>query len=198
MTMKSNKVGVASQRYCKICEKYISYKNYSHHLKTKKHSNNLLKNNDKNNDENNENNDKNKKLSNEVREPKVRFTKRKTKIGADRTSSATHGGDIRDSSLKLLPNPSWQKYPGEKHLKNYNYCGPGTRLDIRLDENNNPKPGEEPINKIDEACLKHDISYKEATDLKDKHVADVNLIHDLNSIKDLIWNEKLARTLIKI
>ena len=117
---------------------------------------------------------------------KTLYTTRKTKIGAD----------IRDSSTKLLPNPSWQKYPGEKHLKSYNYAGSGTRLDIRLDENNNPKPGEEPINKIDEACLKHDIAY-ESEDLKDRYVADVKLIHDLNSIKDLTWNEKLARTLIK-
>ena len=118
----------------------------------------------------------------EVQKNKV-YTKRK-------------GGDIRDSSTKLLPNPSWQKYQGEKHLKNYNYAGPGTRLDLRLDENNDPKPGEEPINKIDEACLKHDIAY-ESENLKDRHVADVKLIHDLNLIKELTFNEKLARTLIK-
>ena len=29
---------------------------------------------------------------------------------------------------------------------------PGTRLDIRLDENNIPKLGEEPINAIDHCC----------------------------------------------
>ena len=42
------------KKYCEICEKDISYKNYSHHIKTKKHINNLLKNNDKDNDKNND------------------------------------------------------------------------------------------------------------------------------------------------
>ena len=102
-------------KFCEICKKHLSYKNYSHHVKTKKHANNLLKNNDKNNDKNdNINNDKNNDKNDNINNDKNRklFTKRRTKIGAD----------IRDSSLKLLPNPSWQKYQGEKHLKNYNYA----------------------------------------------------------------------------
>ena len=58
------------------------------------------------------------------------------------------GGDIQKFSEKL-PGFVWAKYPKEKHLPSYNYLGPGTRLDIRLDESNIPKPGEEPINEID-------------------------------------------------
>ena len=73
---------------------------------------------------------------------------------------------------------------------------PGTRLDIRLDEDNNPKPGEEPINGIDAAALKHDIAYK-SEDIRDRHVADVNLIHDLNNLKNLTTKEKLQRGLVK-
>ena len=113
----------------------------------------------------------------EVQKNKV-YTKRK---GGD-IRDPPSGDDLVDPSTKLLLRPSWQKHPGEKHLKNYNNAGPGTRLDLRLNENNNPKPGEEPINKIDEACLKHDIAY-ESEDLNDRHVADVKLIHDLNIIK---------------
>ena len=37
-----------------------------------------------------------------------------------------------------------------EHLPSYNYLGPGTYLDIRLNKNNIPKPGEEPINAIDQ------------------------------------------------
>ena len=31
----------------------------------------------------------------------------------------------------------------------YNFLGPGTRLDLRLDENNKPLPDSLPVNKID-------------------------------------------------
>ena len=58
------------------------------------------------------------------------------------------GGDIQ-KFLSKLPGTPWAKYPGEKHLPGYSYCGPNTRLDIRLDENDSPKPGEEPINRVD-------------------------------------------------
>ena len=33
---------------------------------------------------------------------------------------------------------------------------PGTRLDIRLNKNNIPKPGKEPINAIDQLAYIHD------------------------------------------
>ncbi len=65
-----------------------------------------------------------------------------------------YGGDIQNflSNLHGLP---WTKYPGEKHIPGYNYSGLGIRLDIRLDENDSPKPGEEPINETDSVCLPH-------------------------------------------
>ena len=68
----------------------------------------------------------------------------------------SHGGDIA-AKLAKLPGFPWAKYPGEKHLPGYSYCGPGTRLDIRLDEHDQARAGEEPINAIDEACRLHDI-----------------------------------------
>jgi len=198
-----------TKKYCEICKTEVMSKNFSRHINSKKHAKKLEV--QKGGEEVRGDLEVQKggmevqkggeevqkggkevrgnlevqKGGKEVKSVKL-FTKRKEKIGAD----------IRDSSTKLLPNPSWQKYSGEKHLKNYNYAGPGTRLDLRLDENKNPKPGEEPINKIDEACLKHDIAY-ESESIKDRHVADVELIHDLNAIKNLTWNEKLARILIK-
>jgi hypothetical protein len=108
------------------------------------------------------------------------------------------GCDIA-AKLAKLPGTPWAKYPGEKHLPGYSYCGPGTRLDIRLDNQDNPNPGEEPINAIDEACRIHDIAYRSG-DLQQRHLADVKLIHALNSITgntSVSFKEKLASWLIK-
>jgi len=107
------------------------------------------------------------------------------------------GGDLQTKASKFLPKLPWAKYKGEKHLPKYNYCGPNTALDIRLDKNNKPKSGEEPVNAIDAACLKHDLAYK-SENIKDRHLADINLIHDLNSFKNLKLTEKMAKALIKI
>jgi hypothetical protein len=66
------------------------------------------------------------------------------------------------SFLSNLPGLPWAKYPGEKHIPQYQYCGPSTRLDIRLDNNDKPKSGEEPINRVDETCYQHDLAYRDA------------------------------------
>ena len=71
----------------------------------------------------------------------------------------------------LLDNFTNAKYQGEQHSLSfdprhmgqvYNYVGPGTRLDIRLDENLKPKHNEEPLNKLDKISLTHDLAYLKA------------------------------------
>ncbi len=84
------------------------------------------------------------------------------------------GGDLQQMISKLPDFLPWTKYPGEKHAKGYNYLGPGTRLDIRLDENDMPKEGEEPINGIDKIAYYHDLAYK-STDIKDRNKADQSI-----------------------
>ena len=105
------------------------------------------------------------------------------------------GGDLQQTICKG-PGLPWAKYQGEKHLPGYNYAGPCTSLDIRLDENDNPKPGEEPINKVDAAALKHDIAYR-AEDIRSRQKADIDLIQDLNEIKNPTFREKLDRAIVK-
>ena len=75
------------------------------------------------------------------------------------------GGDIQKFSSKL-PGFIWREYPGKKHAPGHSYLGPGTRLDIRLDENNIPKPGEEPINEIDRLAYIHDLAYQTSDDIE--------------------------------
>ena len=66
------------------------------------------------------------------------------------------------------------KFPTES----YSYLGPGSRVDIRLDDNDQPKPGEEPVSPTDELALHHDIAYRDAEKqdseiaLQMKHEAD--------------------------
>ncbi|ESO87074.1 hypothetical protein LOTGIDRAFT_154564 [Lottia gigantea] len=86
------------------------------------------------------------------------------------TPKTYFGSDIQ-KSLGSLPGFPWAKYPGEKHLPGHNYTGPGTRLDLRLDQNDKPKPGEEPGNRVDAAALKHDILYRNK-DITSRHEAE--------------------------
>ena len=48
------------------------------------------------------------------------------------------------------------------HIRGYNYCGPNTDLESRLAR------GEMPVNKLDFACMQHDIDYAESTDLNSR------------------------------
>ena len=110
-------------------------------------------------------------------------------------SLSEKGGDLQTISKKL-PDFPWSKYKGEHHLPGHQYAGPGTRLDIRLDENNHPNPGEEPINRVDQAALKHDIAYNNE-DIRSRQKADIDLIQDLNEIKKPTIGERIGRTLVK-
>lgn len=66
-----------------------------------------------------------------------------------------------------LLNTLINKLPVELHLPGgYRYCGPGTKLQKRLER------GDPGINKLDEACKQHDISYNNNKDLTDRHQAD--------------------------
>lgn len=61
------------------------------------------------------------------------------------------------------------KLPLELHIPGYNYCGPGTKLQRRLDR------GDQGINPLDEACKKHDIAYSQFKDINTRNIADREL-----------------------
>ena len=90
------------------------------------------------------------------------------------------GGDIQKFTSKLL-GFIWEKYKEEHHLPWYNYLGPNTLLDIRLDENYQPKSGEEPINAIDQLAYIHDLAYQKSDNISDRHEADIQMINCLNN-----------------
>ena len=106
-----------------------------------------------------------------------------------------NNGGIFDlqSALGKMPKFIWSKYPNEKHFYKfpfgaYSYLGPSTALNIRLDENDNPKPGEEPVSPTDQLALYHDIAYRDAerndpeSALQMKHEADKIMIEKLDQV----------------
>lgn len=75
----------------------------------------------------------------------------------------------QDKPLKRgsgLLNAFINKLPFEMHIPGYNYCGPGTKLQLRLSR------GDKGINKLDEACKAHDIAYNQSSNLSNRHEAD--------------------------
>ncbi|XP_065207593.1 uncharacterized protein LOC135836595 [Planococcus citri] len=87
------------------------------------------------------------------------------------TSSPTYGRGIINSMINNLPF--------EMHMPGYNYLGPGTKLEKRLNA------GSQPINKLDELAMNHDIAYSKSKNLDDRHAADYNL-------QEGAWNRVLA------
>jgi hypothetical protein len=86
--------------------------------------------------------------------------------------------------------------PFEKHLPGMRYCGPGTRLDLRLDEDGKPYPGNEPVDRVDEAALKHDLEYSKYEDLKHRNKADKQMLQDLINIEKPTRRERFERCIV--
>lgn len=92
-----------------------------------------------------------------------------------------------------LVNSIINNLPFEAHIPGYNYCGPGTRLQERLSR------GDKGVNKLDEACMYHDIAYTNYTDLSNRHSADLqlyNMAKKRMKSKDAGKGEKLASWLV--
>jgi len=90
------------------------------------------------------------------------------KRGTGLTSSAVSLFKKAFSTIptSALINTAIDALPIELHLPTYQYCGPGTKLQKRL---NRGDPG---INKLDEACKAHDIAYSNYTDSERRSIAD--------------------------
>src|SRR5271156_187111 len=85
--------------------------------------------------------------------------------------------------------------PFEKPFPGTSYLGPGTRLDLRLDEDGNPLPGNGPTDRVDEAALKHDRAYSRFGDLQNRLKADKEMRNDLYNISNPTRRERLERCL---
>lgn len=97
--------------------------------------------------------------------------KRKRSVGSRRTGAGLIGslasavGDVAGTVL----NKAVDLLPVELHIPGYQYCGPGTKLNKRL---NRGDPG---VNKLDAACKLHDIAYARHSDTTSRAKADREL-----------------------
>lgn len=92
-----------------------------------------------------------------------------------------------------LINNAINSLPFELHIPGYQFCGPGTRLQQRLAK------GQRGINKLDNACMHHDIAYDNSTLLSDRHKADIQLINMAKQriqSKDATKGEKIASWIV--
>ena len=90
------------------------------------------------------------------------------------------------------------KYTGELHIPGYNFTGPGTRLELRLNPDNTPKSDSIPINGIDWLAYHHDLAYRSAGDnLEKKHEADKIMIDGLDKLEGLTIRQRLTRWMVK-
>jgi hypothetical protein len=76
------------------------------------------------------------------------------------------GSGLITNAFGTILNKTIDLLPVELHIPGYQYCGPGTDLQKRLQRND---PG---IDKLDAACKQHDIAYLKYKDSKNRSIAD--------------------------
>lgn len=83
--------------------------------------------------------------------------------------------------------------PFELHFPGYNYCGPGTNLQKKLER------GIKGVNLLDEYCKDHDLAYTKYSSLKERHRADLKLMKMAkrrSSAADASFGEKIVANLV--
>lgn len=84
------------------------------------------------------------------------------------------------------------------HLPGYNFAGPGTKLDKRLNPDLTPKDWSKPINKVDHIAMEHDICYLKNKDTKTRNeICDRNMLIELDQITNPTIAEKIGRQIVK-
>ena len=72
----------------------------------------------------------------------------------------------------------------------YRYLGSLNDLTLQLDENDDPKPGQEPTNNLDKIALVHDKCYRDNGTLTGKHNCDKVMLNELKASKSKEFGKK--------
>ena len=81
-------------------------------------------------------------------------------------------------------------------LAHHKYTGPYNPLDKQLDENDQPLPGQEPYNAVDEVSMRHDICYRDNDHKKGKQKCDDTMLKELKVLQPKDLREKIDRKLV--
>lgn len=100
------------------------------------------------------------------------------------------GGDIQKALSNL---PGWGRYSGEELLFNHRFTEPGTNLEKRLNPDDTPKADSIPINRVDWAAYRHDLAYRDNSDIESRHAADRKMIQELDNIENPSFRERELR-----
>lgn len=85
----------------------------------------------------------------------------------------------------------------EWHIPTMKFCGPGTDLTARLEEDGRtPKANSKPVDRVDEAALRHDIFYRDHTDARSRVKGDAIMIEEVRAIKDPTCRESFERVIV--
>ena len=115
------------------------------------------------------------------------------------TSNNYSGGDIASTINKFTGNIRlpFQRFKGELHVPGMNFAGPGTRLDLRLNDDLTPKEWSKPVDRVDLAAYHHDLAYNEYSDTPNRNIADEIMVKELDSIENPTLRERAERAFIK-
>lgn len=107
--------------------------------------------------------------------------------------NSQHGTGILNNAINNLPI--------ELHLPGHRYTGPGTKLEQRTyvgpDGKRRPRPGNEPINRVDAAAFNHDVAYHDHQDVKSRNEADRRMLAELDAIQNPTLRERLDRAVVR-
>ena len=80
---------------------------------------------------------------------------------------------------------------------NHRYTGPYNPLEKQLDSNDNPLPGQEPYNEVDDIARKHDICYRDYDTKNGKKKCDKEMLIELKMLKPKNKREMFDRAIIR-
>jgi hypothetical protein len=109
------------------------------------------------------------------------------------------GGDLVGALNRMTKNIKLpgQMFEGEMYLPGMNFAGPGSRLDLRLNDDGTPKQWSMSVDRVDLAAYHHDMSYAAHSDTANRNVADRVMLNELDSISDPTARERIERAVIK-
>ena len=82
-------------------------------------------------------------------------------------------------------------------LPQHKYTGPYNPLDEQLDENDQPIPGQEPYNAVDEVSMRHDICYRDNSTKPGKEKCDDEMLLELNLLNPQNLRERIDRSIVR-